>query len=113
MARIAGWRAQPQTVARTVWGPHPVQIARWLERVFAIDVEGSPLDVMRRGEDNSATNGTRFMGDLGPLQSFGRIYGLRMSMARVGASNGRLPTAQGGAASPNSALVDLLGRTVG
>jgi len=111
MARVAGWRAQPITVARTVWGPHPVQIARWLERVFAIDIEGSPADPMVRGEDNSATNGTRFMGDLGPLQSFGRIYGLNMAMARVGRQS--LPSANGGQTTPNQALVDLLGRTTG
>jgi hypothetical protein len=105
---VRGWRAEPETVTQRVWGPHPVQISQPLDMLFGLSMSG--VDPMRRGEAQSSFNGSRFNGDLGPLQSFGRIYGFNTDMIRARKSS--LPSANGasGSASP---MLDLLGATTG
>jgi hypothetical protein len=105
---MRGWRAAPVAVTQLVWGPHPVQISQPIDALYGLDLGGA--DPMHRREDQSAYNGTRYNGDLGPIQHFGRTYSLPLEMARVGA--GSLPSAQGSAAS-STPMLDLLGATVG
>lgn len=105
---MRGWRAKPATVTRTVWGPHPVQISQPIDALYGLDLGGT--DPMRRSEAGSSFTGARANGDLGPLQTFHRVYGFQPAMVRAAGSS--LPSAQGSQAS-SSGLVDLLGATVG
>lgn len=105
---MRGWRAKARTETVAVWDVHPVRVASWLEPLFALGMNGS--DRSRRGEAQSAVNGTRFNGGLGPLQSFGRVYGFSPAAVRV--IPNAMPSANGGQASGNP-LLDLLGATVG
>jgi hypothetical protein len=99
---VRGWRATPERVLALVWGPHPVQISEPIDALYGLGLAGA--DPMRRPEDQSSFNGTRYNGDLGPIQHFGRTYSLPLEMARVGPSS--LPSAQGGSAS-GAPLLDL------
>jgi hypothetical protein len=106
---MRGWRAKPRQEVIAVWDVHPVRVASWLEPLFALGMNGD--DASRRGEAQSATNGTRFNGGLGPLQTFGRVYGFSPAAVRVPGPS--MPSANGGQPASNTALLDLLGATVG
>jgi hypothetical protein len=105
---MRGWGAQAQRVVRTVWGPHPVRISDQIDPLYGLSLDG--MTPMRRPELQSAVNGSRFTGDLGPLQTFGRVFGFSPDMVRSGRAS--LPTANGGSATASS-MLDLLGATVG
>lgn len=105
---MRGWRAKPELVTQQVWGPHPVQISQPIDMLYGLSMAGA--SPMIRPEAQSSYNGSRFNGDLGPLQSFGRVYGFNPDMIRARAS--QLPTANGGSAAA-SPMLDLLGATTG
>jgi len=105
---VRGWRAKPVTVTRQVWGPHPVQISQPIDMLYGLDLSG--VDPMRRPERGSTFNGSRFNGDGGKLQDFGRVYGFNPGMIRARRST--LPSA-GGSNAASSPMLDLLGATVG
>ncbi len=102
------FRAEPQTVSRTVFGPHPIQIARQIEAVYSLDVSAR-ADPMVRREAASGLNGASFRG-YGIGQDFRRTYGFQPAMARVRQSS--LPSTAG-QSMPASSMLDLLGSTVG
>lgn len=103
-----GWGSTAQRVVRTVFGPHPVRVAESVDALYGLGLDGA--SPMRRTERQSAVNGTRFTGDLGPLQTFNRVFGFQAQMIRTGRA--QLPTANGGSATASS-MLDLLGATVG
>jgi len=107
---MGGWRAAPTQQTVTVWGMHPVQVAREesIDRLYALNLSGATN--MRRDQSQSAFNGTRFSGDLGPLQSFLRVYGFQPAGIRMQPKS--LPTAEGASAG-GSSLLGSIGATVG
>ena len=104
------WRAAPirETVNR--WPEHhPVSVARSesLFALFGLDLAGRTP--MRRDLEQSAFNGTRFAGDLGPLQTFTRVFGSG-NVARLAPKS--LPSAEGNSVQTSSVLGSI-GSTVG
>lgn len=107
MAGQRGWGSNAHLTTTTVYGPHP-----WSERelgidtVYSLDISGqSPMD---RREDNSPNNGSRAMGDLGPLQRFNNI--VAGTTGRIPVQPSSLPTSNGGATSANP-ILDLIANT--
>lgn len=104
---MRGWKSNAHTTTVVAYGPHPWSEAELgIDALYALDISGnSPMD---RGEDNSAVNGTRAMGDLGPLQHFNNIPA--GTTGRIPLQGSALPTSSGGATSANP-ILDLIGNT--
>lgn len=102
-----GWRSNGVVTTRTVYGPHPYsEAALGMDALYAADFAGlSPMD---RREDNSATNGTRATGDLGPLQRFNNLPA--GTPGRIPVQPARLPATTGNAGAVNP-ILDLIGNT--
>lgn len=101
---MAGWRSNAQQTTKTVYGPHPwSEFMLGIDALFGLGMGGE--NGMNRSEAQAATNSTRFMGDLGPLQHFTQIPAGTLAPPPVKQSS--LPSSSGTASSPNP-ILDLL-----
>jgi hypothetical protein len=106
---VRGWKANGQQTTRTVYGPHPwSEMELGVDALYGLGMSGE--NGMNRTEAQSATNSTRFMGDLGALQPFNNIPA--PSGGHVPVKQAGLPSAGGQGTSPNPVL-DLIGNTLG
>lgn len=106
---MRGWRSNARQTTTTVFGPHPwSEFELGVDALYALDIDGE--GAMNRSEAQSATNGTRFMGDLGPLQAFRNIPAPANGNIPVKLTS--LPSSSGQSTSPNP-ILDLIGNTLG
>lgn len=104
---MRGWASNGEVTTRTVYGPHPYsERALGMDALYALDFAGmSPMD---RTEAQSATNGTRATGDLGPLQRFNNVPA--GTPGRIPAQPAHLPSTAGTAGTVNP-ILDLIANT--
>lgn len=103
---MRGWQVAPVTVTQRVWPTNPIRRFQGaIDALYGLAIGGR--DSGRRGEAQSAFNGTRYTGDMPPLQSFGRTYGFSIPAVRV--TRSRAGSATGNTASTSTnPLLDLL-----
>jgi len=107
---MRGWKGNGrQTTVTTYRAPHPWSVlALTMDRLFAADYAAESS--MDRREIDSAVNGSRFMGDLGPLQTFEQVAAPSLNHIPVQPSH--LPGTSGTPSTGNP-ILDLIANTSG